>query len=373
MRITDVEAIHLRLPDLDAARCDGTQDTLLVLVHTDSGLTGIGEVDSSPPVARAAIEAEPSHSIATGLRHLLVGEDPLAIDRLWHTMWHGSRYFGGSGPAVHAISGVDIALWDLAGKAYGRSVGDLLGGVYRTRVKAYASLLMPETPTEAARSAERYAAAGYRAIKFGWGPIGRDRALDRQLIAAIRGAVGDGVDIMIDAGQAWDLKGAVQMAAVYRDHGVYWLEEPLAPDDIAGYAALSAATELRIACGEQESSWEAFERLVDHGGVDVLQPDLARCGGLTQGRRLAWLSEVRHRMIVPHAFKTGVLVAASTHFVSAIPNGELIEHTVSTSPLARDLVSVPMRFCDGYVELPTGSVGLGVELDWEVVERFRVR
>jgi len=371
--ITEVEAVWLRLPEVDAERCDGTQDTLLVFVTADDGTVGVGEVDSSPEVAKAAIDARPSHLIAQGLRSLLLGEDPLDIDRLWHKMVNGSRYFGGGGPAMHAVSGVDIALWDLAGKVLGRPVGQLLGGFYTDRLRAYASLVMPDTAAEAGAAAGRHAAAGYTAIKFGWGPIGADLAFNESLVRAIRDAAGDDVEIMFDAGQVWDVKTALAMAHMYEGYGVSWLEEPVAADDLDGYRQLSRRTSLKIAGGEQESTYAAFQRLLSEGELDIIQPDLARCGGLTQGRRLSWLAHTAHRAVVPHAFKSGVLVAASTHFAAAIPNGGLIEHTVSTSPIARDLVRREIGFSEGYVTVPSSLPGLGVEVDLDVMERFRVR
>ncbi|ACZ43407.1 Mandelate racemase/muconate lactonizing protein [Thermobaculum terrenum ATCC BAA-798] len=371
MRITDVEAIYLRLPEVDPSRADGTQDTLLVRVHTDEGITGVGEVDSSPLVARAAIEAPVSHSVAMGLKHVLLGENPLEIDRLWERMYRATIYFGRGGPAMHAMSGIDLALWDILGKATGLSVSELLGGARRHRLRAYASAIMPETPVEAGRLAEQYAAAGYTAVKFGWGPIGRSRRLDEELVQAIRSAVGEDVDVMIDAGMAWDLKGALRMAEVYERYGVYWLEEPLAPDDLEGYRQLADRTRMYIAAGEQESGAEAFRRLINEGHVDVVQPDLGRCGGLTEGRRIAQVVHARHRQLVPHAFKSGILVAASAHLAACIPGGAMIEYTVSTSPIARDLVSEPLELVDGHVLLPERP-GLGVEVDESVVQRYRV-
>ena len=190
MKIIDIEPAHLSLPVIDTERGDGTQDTLLILVHAGGGITGIGEVDSSPLVAKAIVDAPASHSIAAGLRYLLVGEDPLDIDRLWQKMYKGTRYFGMSGPTIHTMSGVDIALWDIAGKVAGRSVASLLGGVYHDRIKAYASGIMPETPHEAASMAREYADRGYLATRFGWGPIGRDPRLDDRLVIASRDAMG---------------------------------------------------------------------------------------------------------------------------------------------------------------------------------------
>jgi L-alanine-DL-glutamate epimerase-like enolase superfamily enzyme len=237
---------------------------------------------------------------------------------------------------------------------------------------AYASLVMPDTPALAAAEASRYAERGYRKIKFGWGPIGQDLADNEALVREIRRAAGDGVEIMIDAGQVWDTKTALRMAAMLESYAIGWLEEPVAPDNLTGYRALSDRTALTIAGGEAESDYTAFERLIDEGGLDLIQPDLARCGGLTQGRRLAWLAHTRHRRVVPHAFKSGVLVAASTHFAAAIPNGGLIEHTVSTSPIARDLVRREIDFVDGRVRVPLDRPGLGIAIDHDVLERLRV-
>jgi len=369
--ITDVEAVHLQLPAIDAERCDGTQDTLLVFVTASDGTVGVGEVDSSPLVAKAVVEAEPSHLIARGLRSILLGRNPLDVDVAWHAMVEGSRYFAG-GATMHAISGVDIALWDLAGKVLGVPVARLLGGPRADRLDAYASLVMPDTPAAAAAAAAQHAEQGYRAIKFGWGPIGQDLAANEALIREIRRAAGDDVAVMIDAGQVWDTKTALRMAAMYESYGIAWLEEPVAPDNLTGYRALADRSSLTIAGGEQESTYGAFERLLDEGGLDLIQPDLARCGGLTAGRRLAWLAHTRHRRVVPHAFKSGVLVAASTHFAASIPNGGLIEHTVSTSPIARDLVAMAVDFADGQVRVPLERPGLGVEVDLELMERLRV-
>lgn len=373
MKIINVEAIYLKLPEIDASKCDGTQDTLIIKIETDEGIIGYGEVDSSPLVAKAVVDAPPSHSMATGLRSLLMGENPMEVERLWEKMYRGTMYFGRLGPAIHAISGVDIALWDIIGKATNRSVCEMMGGIFNKKLKAYASTLMPETPKEAGIMAEEIAALGYKAIKFGWGPIGRDAMLDKELIKTIRSAIGYDIDVMIDAGMAWDLKGALKMVQVYEDYDVYWVEEPLHPNDIEGYRELSDRTNIYIAGGEQESGRKAFEKLLDEGHLDIIQPDLARCGGLTEGRKIANMAYDRHKKIVPHAFKTGILVAASTHFAASIPNGFLIEYTVSTSPLARDLVDNPIEFKDGYVTVPENRIGLGVELNESVMKKYRVQ
>lgn len=371
LTITAVESVHLRLPAVDAERCDGTQDTLLIFVTASDGTVGIGEVDSSPLVAKAVVDAPPSHLIARGLRSVLLGRNPLDIDALWHAMVEATRYFSG-GATMHAISGADIALWDLAGKVLGLPVARLLGGPRSDRLVAYASAVMPDTPDQAAAAAASFVQQGYRAMKFGWGPIGQDLGRNEELVRGIRTAAGDQVMIMIDAGQVWDTKTALRMAAMLEAYDIGWLEEPVHPENLAGYRELSRRSSLTIAGGEQESSYARFEQLVDEGELDLLQPDLGRCGGLTAGRRIAWLAHTRQRRIVPHAFKSGVLVAASTHFAASIPNGGMIEHTVSSSPIARDLVRREITFADGYVSVPLDRPGLGVEIDHEVLERLRV-
>jgi L-alanine-DL-glutamate epimerase-like enolase superfamily enzyme len=177
---------------------------------------------------------------------------------------------------------------------------------------------------------------------------------------------------MIDGGLAWDLKGAMRMVEVYEKYDVFWLEEPLQPDDIEGYRELSSHTRIYIAAGEQESSHRAFEALLDEAHLDILQPDLGRCGGLTAAKKVASMAHDRHKLVVPHAFKTGILVAASTHFAASISNGFMVEHTTSTSPLSRDLVLDQIEFDAGDVIVPTDRPGLGIELDEAVLERYRV-
>jgi hypothetical protein len=181
MKITDVEAIWLRLPTVDE-RCDGTQDTLVVRVHTDAGVVGVGEVDSSPSVAKAIIEAPLSHAIARGLRLCVLDRDPLDIAPLWDAMYRGTIFFGRGGAAQQAISGVDMALWDIAGKVRGEPVCRLLGGAFHTRLRAYASILFEDTPAATHDTARRLADQGFTAVKFGWGPLGKDEATDRELV-----------------------------------------------------------------------------------------------------------------------------------------------------------------------------------------------
>ena len=254
MKITDVEAIVLRQAVVDDGIADGSQDDLVIRIHTDEGITGIGEVDSSPELVRALVQAPSSHAVATSLRDALLGEDPLDVERLWHKMYRGLIYFGRRGIAIHAISGLDIALWDIKGKALGKPVYELLGTPQRDRVRAYASRLMPDTPAEVTDAVAELRDLGFTAVKLGWGPLGKDPRLDVELAAAARSAGGDGVEIMIDAGLGYvaDAKTAIGVAREYEQLGVYWLEEPFEPDEYEAYAELADTVDLRVTAGEQD-------------------------------------------------------------------------------------------------------------------------
>src|SRR5438270_5117744 len=211
MKITRVEPIHLRLPAV-TERCDGSQETLLVKVHTDAGITGVGEVDSSSLVAEAVIEAPLSHKICRGLAECVLGQDPFEIDRLVHRMVEGSIFFGRQGAAIQAMSGVETALWDIVGKAVGRPVYQLLGGGFRKTFRAYASILFGDTPAETERIGRELAAQGFRAVKFGWGPMGQSEATDLAQVRAARAGLGKDIELMVDAGLCWDTATAVRRA-----------------------------------------------------------------------------------------------------------------------------------------------------------------
>jgi L-rhamnonate dehydratase len=371
MKITAVDTFYLRLPEIEE-RCDGTQDTLVVRVSTDAGLTGVGEVDSAPLVAQAIIDAPVSHTIQRGLREVLIGENPLEIERLWDRMYEATLFFGRRGPVIHAMSGVDIALWDLAGKVFGRPVHELLGGARRQPVRVYASSLFGATPDSTAELARCFREEGFTAVKFGWAPLGCvDEATDVALVREARRGAGADMDVMIDAGCIWDAKTALQRARRFQEYGIYWLEEPLHPDDLEGYARLSQATEVRIAAGEEESSRHSFLELMDRGRIDVVQVDVTRCGGLTEARRIACLAHDRHLPVVNHSFKTGINLAASLHFVATAPTGLILEYPITPSPLRDQLTREKFPVVNGMVALPEGP-GLGVTIDEEVLNRYRV-
>ena len=369
MKITQVTALVLRLPEVTAA-CDGTQDTCLIKIDTDTGITGWGEVDSCPTVVKAIVDAPLSHQICNGLANALIGADPLAIDVCMARMDDAANYYGRTAAGAHAMAGVNIALWDIAGKACERPVCQLLGGPFKTRFRAYCSILFGDTPAETGDLARTYADMGFTAIKFGWGPMGQDEATDIALVREARKGAGDQVDILIDAGQVWDWKTALKRAHQFSDFNPFWIEEPLHPEDIRGYARLTAESPIPIATGEAEARYVDFERLIVEGGLDWIQPDPGRCGisAMVQAGRMA---HRHHRKVVNHSFKSGITIAASLHGLAAVPHGELFEYCMADSPLRHDLTHEAFQIQDGYVTVP-GAPGLGVTLNATTLEKYRV-
>ena len=369
MKITEICSTILRLPRVTEA-ADGTQDTLLIRIETDEGIYGWGEVDSSPEVAQAIINAPTSHALCHGLRETLLGRDPFDIEELWELMYRKTIYYGRQGVVLHAMSGVDMALWDILGKATGQPIHKLLGGSYRKNARAYASALMPNTPPEAEQMAREYVGQGFSAIKFGWGPLGEDEGRDVELIAAARSGA-ENAELMIDIGQKYTVKRTIRMARRLEKYRLRWMEEPLSPDDYEGYRELSRSVSVDIAAGEAESGRSVFRKLIEYCRIDVVQPDIARAGGFTETRKIGVLAQDARVLLVPHAFKTGILLAACLHVIAAFPNTELLEFSVANSPLRRDILLQPFKVVDGFVAVPE-EPGLGVEVNPKTVARYRV-
>lgn len=371
MKITDVQVYYIRQTQVKE-QCDSGQDALIVKVLTDSGIYGIGEVDSSPLAVKGAIESPFSHTTACGLRDLVIGEDPFETEKIWHKMYRGNIYGGRRGVGIHAMSGIDIALWDIKGKALGLPIWKLLGGGFHQKIRCYASVLFGATPAETGALASRLKDRGFTAVKFGWDPMGRDAETDVALVREARKGLGKSPDLMIDAGLVWDAKTALQRARAFSEHNIFWLEEPLRPDDYEGYRRLAEATEVRIAAGEEESNRGSFLELMDKGKIDIVQVDLTRCGGFTEARKIASLAEDRGLPCVNHGFTTYINIAAALHFLNSIPNSFIMEYVAEEETTLRDhLTRQSFVEKDGYVSVPEAP-GLGVELNEEGIQKFRV-
>lgn len=372
MKITNVEAIYLRQPQVKD-QCDSGQDVLVVRVSTDAGIVGIGEVDSAPLAAKAAIEGPFSHTLTSGLQELLIGQDPLETERLWYRMYNSNIYAGRRGIAIHAMSGIDIALWDIKGKFFQQPIWKLLGGGFHDRIRCYASSLFGSTPGETGERARRFCDQGFTAVKFGWAPMGKDEKTDIALVREARRGMGPEGDLMIDAGLVWDAKTALQRARAFSEFDVFWLEEPLRPDDYEGYRRLSSGTEMRIAAGEEESERNSYLDLMDRGKIDVVQIDLTRCGGFTEAMKIASLAYDRGLPVVNHGFSTYINVAAALHFLNSIPNSFIAEYVVEEGTTLRDsLTRERLTARDGYLDSP-GEPGLGVQLNEDALSRYAFR
>jgi L-alanine-DL-glutamate epimerase-like enolase superfamily enzyme len=388
VKITDVEAMVLDTgadyTDRPAdAEAHGVRFVSLTKVSTDEGIVGWSDVETQPHVGKAVVDAPSGGQVGfESLRSALIGEDPLERERLWERMYRYLAYYGRSGCGMHMISGADIALWDIAGKAAGMPVWRLLGARYRDRVTAYASTLFRATPDEMKRAVAGYVAQGFRAIKFGWGSFGRDMSLDLALVKAAREEAGPDVDLMVDGGwygitpedpfRARAVRDWIALALDLEELGVFWLEDFMHPDNLSGYARVAErTTTLRIAAGEQCSGIAEFERLACEGKVDVLQPDPSRCGGLTVARRVADLATRMQIGCAPHAWLTHLLAATALHLNAYLMDSLYLEFNVSAAPMLSAICKEPLIMEDGSVRVPDGP-GLGVEVDEEVIARYRV-
>jgi L-rhamnonate dehydratase len=381
MKITNVEAFILESPYENrppegSDEAHGVKHCLLLKVNTDEGLVGWSDVETAPHVAAAMVSApESGAGVFEGLRSLVVGEDPFEVERLWDKIYRGTIYYGRRGVAMQVLSGFDIACHDLIGKATSRPLHKLLGGARRDRVRAYASTLFRLTPDAMRRACEFYLSRGFTAVKFGWGIFGQNRKQDIALVAAAREALGPDVSLLVDPGwmvnrSAYD---AIELCRALEPYDIFWLEDFLHPECYDGYAAVKAAgVTTRLAAGEQEATAWGFRELIQRGRIDVAQPDLSRCGGFTQARKIAWEAEHAGVDVCPHAWLTDLLTAASLHFNAVLPRALFLEYNVCENPMLREIIRNPVRMdADGFIPVPQGP-GLGIEVDEKAVRRFCV-
>ncbi|HEU4644250.1 MAG TPA: mandelate racemase/muconate lactonizing enzyme family protein [Burkholderiales bacterium] len=348
----------------------------LVEVQTDAGLTGWGEALCQglqpPQIAAAAIES--------ALAPLLVGADPLQVEPLWQRMYMHTRDYGMKGAMIAALSGVDIALWDIAGKSLGQPVWRLLGGAFRDRVQVYATgFYRIAGQGEAARLADearQRAADGFRflKVKLGFG-VADDLAVMQAVARAIEG---QGVRLMIDTNHAYGVADAVRLGRALAPLELRWYEEPVAAEDLAGYGELRAKLDVPVAGGENEFTAFGFRRLLEARAVDIAQPDVCAAGGFTACRHIAALALAHGVQVNPHVWGSSVGQAASLHLICALPVANpslfaeepVFEYDCSSHPFREALVDEPLRQREGWLARPEGP-GLGIEIDRKALERFR--
>ncbi|MDX1968333.1 MAG: mandelate racemase/muconate lactonizing enzyme family protein, partial [Planctomycetaceae bacterium] len=368
MKIVEVVCQLLRVPNVER-KTASSQDAVLVRIRTDDGLEGIGEADSQPEVVKAIIDAPFSHNIACGLRELLIGEDSLDTGRLWQKMHRATMYYGRSSVTITAMAAVDMALWDLKGKRFGAPIYQLLGGKHHDRFQAYASCLFGRNGAQTREIAQRWRDLGYRAIKFGWEPMGPDLRVDLDLVRGAREGIGDGL-LMIDAGCVWDARTALQRAEAFAEYDLVWLEEPLQSNDVDGYRWLRDRSPIPIAGGEQECGRESWRPLIDTHALDIYQLDLAR-NGFTEADYIRQRVQEIGARPCNHCYTSPVTVAASLQWLATCRDAFVFEDCVDDSPLRHQLTHEKVQAVDGWISLPQGP-GLGITLDEDFVARFLV-
>ncbi len=337
----------------------------VVILYADETLTGYGSCFTSGQLVAAAVKL---------IWPLLRGESAVEPERMSESLHQATFWQGRGGTVTHAISGVDLALWDIMGKVCGQPVSRLLGGNYRHRIKPYGSILFDEPELLAARL-ESTVARGFRAIKMGWRPFGRrDRAFDEQLIRIARSVVGDHVELMVDAGgseQYWPhgTNWARNTASMLADYGIVWFEEALPPDDIDGFVELTRTSPVPISGGEVLTRRQSFQPFLERRCFDIVQPDVTKCGGLSEFRRIAQMAQDQNIQVVPHGWNTAVGLAADLQIAAFLPNAHYVEYLTPCAYI-EDLTSKPFTLDnEGFLPIPN-SPGLGIDIDLDCLGKY---
>ncbi|MCS6859767.1 MAG: mandelate racemase/muconate lactonizing enzyme family protein [Abditibacteriales bacterium] len=371
MRITDVRALWLSAPLEQPIGGSSRKKTwfnrqaVLVEVHTDEDLVGIGEVFTTvPEVALVAV--------SKFYQPLLLGENPLDIERLWEKMYFGAGYSGVKGVMIEALSGIDIALWDLRGKVENRPVWQLLPSSSRplspAPLPAYAAGGFWAPLADTLAEITGYVAHGFASVKM---KVGLGIEEDGQRIAAVRQTIGNDVKLMIDANCGYTADQAIALGKRVEEHNVYWFEEPVLVEDWDGYKKVRESLSMKIAGGEGEYTRWGFRELIGRGCVDIAQPDVMRCGGLTESVKIAQIAAQHNVAYAPHVFCSIVGLAASLHLAAVAPSFEIFEFDMTPNPLRTHLAKTPIEVKDSRVSVPNGA-GLGIELDDDALARYMV-
>ncbi|MCS7047054.1 MAG: mandelate racemase/muconate lactonizing enzyme family protein [Gemmataceae bacterium] len=337
----------------------------IIEVYTDEGLSGVGSAFTSKALVEGAVKL---------LAPLLLGERADEPARVSEKLRQSLFWLGRGGAVEHAISGIDIALWDLFGKVCNQPVSRLLGGNYRSKIKPYGSILFDE-PAQLREKLMGAVLRGFKAIKLGWRPFGRrDAKTDELLIQTARDAVGPNIELMVDAGgseQFWPhgYKWALQTAKMLANYDVVWFEEALPPDDLEGFIALRRQAPLPIATGEVLTRRQSFRPYIERGAVDIIQPDCTKCGGITEALRIAWMAYENNVLYVPHGWNTAIGLAADLHLTAAVPVARYVEYLTPTPYIDELILDPPRPDADGFLHVPTGP-GLGIQLNPEALAKY---
>jgi L-rhamnonate dehydratase len=373
MKITNVEAIHLRVEDPNIGLFDGSYDDCVIVIHTDEGFTGIGETESMAPAIQAIVNGPSAHTHARALKEVLLGSDPTDPE-LWQRMYDASDYVGRRGLVMHAMGGIDLALWDLRGKITGKPVHALIGGAQRDRLPAYGTIYPIEpTPEGVKRQVQAGMELNLRNFKLVADPWWMDDlALTGRLLQAGRKAAGDGARLIVDAALSYyTAEEGLRLLPVLKDANVWFLEAPLPLDDVAGHARMSGKG-IPLGVGDLGLTHVLeFIEMMDRGGADICQPDISQVGGFTGILKIAAAAKERGKRVITHGYKSNIEIAANLHFLAAQKVEEILEFSLSHSPLRWKTTNEHFPVDnDGCVHVPQ-SPGLGVTLDPKTVELYR--
>jgi D-galactarolactone cycloisomerase len=365
VRIRDIQTTTLRFEypegrgfDFAGGYCSARVSTL-VRVFTDSDHVGLGSVYSHPDLVRTIIEDQ--------LKPMLVGEDPTHIEAHWQRCYSVTRWYGRKGAAVSALGGIDMALWDLRGKAAGQPVYQLLGAK-RHRVPAYASaLLWKRDVSELREEAQRHLARGFRGMKM---RLGRNYAYDSAAVRVVREAIGSENRLMIEGNARYPLDQIKRLLPEYQEAGIFWLEEPFLPECPDSFRELRPHLgSIPVAAGENEFGLQGFRESMDGGVVDIVQPDACRCGGITESLRVAELAAKHGLRVAPHTWSDAIALTANMHVLASLDHGVTVEVDQTGNPFIEELLSTKWKVEKGEIAMPQGP-GLGISLDESVVERY---
>ncbi|AEG14196.1 Galactonate dehydratase [Desulfofundulus kuznetsovii DSM 6115] len=387
MKITNVEAISLVVPMEKAIKAPislpyaddlakvvfSEYRTTLVKVYTDEGITGVGEcmVRLAPVATKKIVEY---------VKPILIGADPFDIELIWDKLYGAMMNRGHyKGFYIEAISGIDVALWDIMGKALNMPVYKLFGGHTNKKMWSYASSLRFRDMETILADAQRFIDMGFNAMKIKIGQDPRNYKKDIEVVREVRRAVGDKITLMVDANCAYDVKTAIQVGRALEELDIFWFEEPISPDNIEGYEQICKALDMRIALGEADFTRFGYRQFFTRQAIDIIQPNVCRTGGFTECRKIAALSSTFHIPYAPHTgSSSAVCMAATLHLAAALPNFLIYEYMQSDwnkdqkNPLRWDLVQLPIKsFEDGYIEIDD-KPGLGIEINEDVVKRYAV-
>jgi len=360
VRVERIEVLLDRPLGVSRDRSISARGAAFVVVETDAGITGIGEgVGPESYIVERIVEEKYAPR--------LIGENPLDIERHWESMVTDTLYKDLKGQGLSAASGVDVALWDIAGKHHGVPVYRLLGGPVGGALKPYASDLFWQDPETMAERAASYVDRGFAGVKT---HLGRGIDADEERVAAMRDVIGDAA-LMVDMNCGYDRPDARRVGRMLEDYDVYWYEEPLTPYDVDGLAALREELAVPVAAGENEYTKWGFRELFEADAVDYAMPDVMRCGGITEAKKVCALAAAHGTVVSPHCFTTGVGLAATMHVMAASPACEWLEFDPTDFPVYEAVFETPPALEDGRIALPE-EPGLGVSLDEAVIGEYRV-